>query len=239
MKWPNPSDFREARRGLPVIAAVLFAAAVLFPMWEISVSAVQYPDTILNVKLYAYPHISGDYGELASLNKYIGFYYPDPVFVEPNWAVHERAVDVPEWSIGTVGFVGVASTGAFVAIAPTVEKLKRGLKWQFLGTVAVFGIMLADIQYRLWQAGHTLDPDAPVMGIGGFTPPIWGKYAVANITSVSRLSTGGYMSVVAVGLLIVAYYYRDSQVTIDEVPGRIVGRIRTVPDTVRAWRGYQ
>ncbi|WP_267642255.1 hypothetical protein [Haloarchaeobius amylolyticus] len=229
MQLPTPDDFRELRRTLPAIAAVLLVAALAFPMWTISVHAVQYPDTVLHLQLYAYPHISGDYVEMARLNKYIGFYYPDPVHWSPNYQPKPTAVDVPEWSLGPLAFVGVAAAGAFVALAPDESRLRRGLRWQLVGTVAVFGIVLADIQYRLYQAGHTLDPGAPVMGVDGFTPPIWGKYEVANITSYSRFGLGAYLAMCSVCLLVVAFYYRDEPVTFGDLPGRLA----SLPGAVR------
>ena len=229
MQRPTLDDFREVRRGLPVLAAALFVAALAFPMWHISVDAVQYPSTTLHVNLYAYPRLTGDYTEMARLNHYIGFYFPDPVFLEPNYPVEARAIDVPEWSLGPLAFVAVSLLSVFVAVAPTAEKLKRGLTYQFAGTVLVFTVMLADIQYRLWQAGHTLDPDAPVMGVTGFTPPLWGRYQVANITSVSRFASGAYLAMTAVGLLAVAYYYRDRTVAFGDLPARLRG----LPGAVR------
>jgi hypothetical protein len=214
---PHRTAFYQLRRGLPVLAALLFVAALLFPMWRISVDAVQYPGTTLHLQLYAYPRITGDYVEMANLNKYIGFYYPDPVYWQPNYEPHPRAVDVPEWSFGPLAFVAVSACSIFVALAPTVRKLKRGLIAQFAGTATVFGVMLADIQYRLYQTGHTLDPAAPVMGVEGFTPPLWGSYRVANITSQSRFGVGAYLSIVAVGLLAVAFYYRDQETTFGDL----------------------
>jgi hypothetical protein len=222
MRCPSLAEFRQVRRLFPVAAALLFLVALAFPMWVISVDAVQYPETTLQLRLYAYPRIAGDYVEMANLNKYIGFYYPDPVYWQPNYEPHPYAVDVPEWSFGPLAFVGCAAAGLFVAVAPTVRKLKLGLAAQFAGTLAVFGVMLADIQYRLYQTGHHLDPDAPVMGVEGFTPPLWGTYEVANITSHSRFGAGAYLAVVAVGLLAVAYRYRDEAVT----PTALVGRLR-------------
>ena len=233
MQRPTLDDFREIRRGLPVVAALLFVTALAFPMWRISVDAVQYPSTTLHLQLYAYPRLTGDFSEMARLNHYIGFYFPDPVLLEPNFPVNERAIDVPEWSLGPVAFIGVSLLSVFVAIAPTTEKLKRGLKYQFAGAVLVFTVMLADIQFRLWQAGHTLDPGAPVMGVDGFTPPLWGQYQVANITSVSRFGLGAYMAVAAVGLLTIAYYYRDQAVTFGELPARLHDGLTGLPDAVR------
>ncbi|MFC5368063.1 hypothetical protein [Salinirubrum litoreum] len=225
MQLPDPTEFREVRRGLPVVAGVLLVVALALPMWTIYVSAVQYPDTTLTVNLYAYPRLTGDYAEMARLNKYVGFYYPDPVLVEPNFPVKDAAIDVPEWSLGPVAFLGVAATSLFVALAPTGRKLRRGLQAQVVGTAAVFGVLLADIQYRLWQAGHSLDPDAPMLGVSGFTPPLWGKYTVANITSYSRFGAGAYLTAVAVGSLAVAYYYRGEAVRFADLPGRLRERL--------------
>ncbi|NIB98319.1 hypothetical protein [Halobacterium sp. R2-5] len=221
---PDASAFRELRRALPLLAAGLFVAALFFPMWRISVDAVQYPSTTLHLELYAYPRIAGDYVEMANLNKYIGFYYPDPVYWQPNYEPHPYAIDVPEWSFGPLAFVAVSAATLFVSLAPDARRLKRGLTAQLVGTVVVFGVMLADIQYRLYQAGHTLDPDAPVMGVEGFTPPLWGQYQVANITSHSRFGLGAYMAMVAVGLLVVAFYFRDSDATFGDLAARVTGR---------------
>ncbi|MGB9960732.1 hypothetical protein ACOZ32_00740 (plasmid) [Halobacterium sp. MBLA0001] len=222
---PARSAFLELRRGLPVVAAVLFVVALLFPMWIIQMDAVQYPSTTLELHLYAYPRIAGDYAEIANLNKYIGFYYPDPVYWQPNYAPHDYAVDVPEWSFGPLAFVAVSACSAFVALAPNTRKLKRGLLAQLVGTMTVFGVMLADIQYRLYQAGHTLDPDAPVMGVDGFMPPLWGSYEVANITSYSRFGLGAYLSMLAVALLVVALYYRDHPTTVGDLANHVARRL--------------
>ncbi|MFB6255025.1 MAG: hypothetical protein ABEI06_10495 [Halobacteriaceae archaeon] len=225
MNWPSFNDFREVRRALPIIAAVLFVTALFFPMWVIEVHAVQYPSTTLYVKVFAYPHLAGDYHEMYMLNKYVGFHYPDPVFWDPNYKVREGAVNVPEWSLGPVAFVVVSALSLFVAIAPTVEKLKKGITGQLIGTILVFGIMLVDIQYRLYQMGHSLDPDAPVMGVKGFTPPLIGRYEVANITSYSYFGTGAGIAILAIVLLVVAFYYRNKAVTFGDLPYRFLSRI--------------
>jgi hypothetical protein len=230
----EPPDFREfaqLRRGLPVVAAILLVAAPILPMWHIAVDAVQYPDTTLHLHLHAYPFIGGDYEEMAALNHYIGFYYPDPVYWPANYEPHPYAVDVPEWSLGPFAFGTLAALGLFVALAPDTDRLRKGLTYQFVGSVAVLTVMLADIQYRLYQAGHRLDPDAPVMGVEGFTPPLWGSYEVANITSYSRFGAGAYVPGVAIGLLAVAFYYRDTAATFGDLPDRVAGRI----DGAREW----
>jgi hypothetical protein len=232
MRLPSRTEFAQLRRLLPVTAAALLVAALALPMWVIDVHAVQYPGEVLQLKLYAFPHISGDYWEMAELNQYIGFYYPDPVYWQPNYEVHPKAVDVPEWSVGPLAFLVVAATGLFVALAPTERKLRLGLTAQFAGAAAVFTVLVADIQYRLYQTGHELDPDAPVMGIEPFTPPLWGRYEVANITSYSRFGAGAYLAMLAIGLLALAFYYRDSTATPRDLPDHVRGRLRWLRERV-------
>ena len=223
----------ELRRALPLVAAALLLVALALPMWRITLTAPQYPGRALPVELYAYPRLGGEYAEVQLLNSYVGFYYPDPVFVEPNYEVHENAIAAPEWVLGPIAFAAVAATGVFVAFAPTVRKLKLGLTCQLLGTVAVFGGMGVLIQYRLYQAGHSLDPNAPLRGVDGFTPPLLGSYEVANISGHAWIGPGGYLTAAAIALLVVAFLLRDSEAVVGDVPdllrsslGRIRGRLR-------------
>ena len=227
----------EIRRALPLAAAALLVGALLVPMWKITLTAPQYPGQELLIELYAYPRLGGDFAEVQGLNKYAGFYYPDPVFIDPNYPVSEGAIEVPEWLLGPVVFVGLALTGAFVAFAPTVRKLKAGLTAQLVGTIAVFVGMFAFIQYRLYQAGHSLDPDAPLRGIEAFTPPLLGPYEVANISGFAWFGPGGYMTVVAVLLLATAYLARDIEATVDELPALARGLPGAVRERVASDEG--
>ncbi|MFB6352578.1 MAG: hypothetical protein ABEJ92_00680, partial [Halobacteriales archaeon] len=63
-----------------------------------------------------------------------------------------------------------------------------------------------------------------------FTPPIWGRYEVANITSYSKFGTGVYLSMVAIALLVVAYYYRDSDTQVADLPAKLRERLRSLGD---------
>ena len=229
---PSLARLTEIRRALPLAAAVLLVGALLVPMWRITLTAPQYPGQALLIELYAYPRLGGDFVEVQGLNSYVGFYYPDPVYIDPNYAVHERAIKAPEWLLGPVVFVGLALTGVFVAFAPTVRKLKAGLTAQFAGTVAVFVGMFAFIQYRLHQAGHSLDPDAPLRGVDAFTPPLLGPYEVANISGFAWFGPGGYMIVIAVTLLAAAYLARDIDASLSELPALVSALPRAVRERV-------
>ena len=222
------AQFAELRRALPMLAAGLLLVAIFLPMWRIILEAPQYPEAMF-IELYAYPRLEGDVREVQMLNQYVGFYFPDPVFLEPNFEVHENAISVPEWSFGPLVFLAVAAAGAFVAIAPTERKLRLGLTSQLVGTLTVFGGMFAVIQYRLHQAGHSLDPAAPFVGVDGFTPPVIGSYEIANISGYATLGSGAYLTLVAVVLLVVAFTLRRSEAKIWDTP-RV---IRAVPGQVR------
>ena len=210
-------DFTEIRRALPLVAAALLLIAVLLPMWRITLEAPQYPEGLF-VEMYAYPRLEGDVAETQALNRYVGFYYPDPVFLEPNYEVNPNAIEVPEWSFGPLAFIALAGAGVFVALAPTVRKLKLGLTSQLVGTAAAFVAMFGLIQYRLYQAGHSLDPDAPMRGVDSFTPPMLGYYEIANISGLAWFGPGGYLTIVAFLLLVGAFICRDSTATVGEIP---------------------
>ncbi len=230
------AKFAELRRALPLAAAALLLVALALPMWRITLEAPQYPDGLF-VELYAYPRLEGDVAETQGLNQYVGFYYPDPVYLDPNYDVHPKAIEVPEWSVGPLAFVAVAATGVFVALAPTVRKLKLGLTCQLAGTLTVFVVMFAAIQYRLHQAGHSLDPDAPMRGIEPFTPPLLGTYEIANISGLAWFGPGGYLTILALALLVTAYTLRDSEATIGDVPDLARGGFERLRDRIRSWRG--
>ncbi len=212
--------FAELRRGLPLVAAGLLLVALVLPMWRITLEAPQYTRSLV-IEVYAFPHMTGDVSEVYALNQYVGFHYPDPVYVEPNFEVHENSIKAPEWVLGPLGFLLVAAAGIFVALAPTVRKLKLGLTCQIVGTIAVFTVMFAIIQYRLHQAGHSLDPDAPLVGLSEFTPPVLGSYEVANINGFAWLGPGGYLTIVAVGLMVLAFLFRDSEATFGDIPALV------------------
>ncbi len=222
----------ETRRALLVVAAGLLLAAIAFPVWQITLGAPQYPEGPLVVEMYLYPALSGDYEEVNALNSYVGFYYPDPVWIEPDFPIHEHSLKAPEWIVAPLVFVVLALLNLFVAIAPSTRKLKLGLKSLFAGTAVVFVTTLVLVQTRLYQAGHNLDPNAPLRGVDAFTPPLFGSYEVANIDGVASLGMGGYLTVVAVGCLAVAVLLRNTDLPLIGVPKAMWKGAKTVVGTL-------
>lgn len=204
----------QLRRALLVGAAVLLLVTIALPIWEITLDAPQYPppEGPLEVELYTYPRLGGDYEEVDRLNAYVGFHYPDPVWVEPDFPVHEHSIETPEWVVAPVVFIILALLCVFVAVAPDPQKLRKGLWSLLIGTLVIFLGALAAVQYRLYQAGHNLSPDAP-MDLEGFTPPVVGSYEVANISGFAWVGPGGYATVLAVVLMVLAVMLRHRDTT--------------------------
>lgn len=229
MNLPSVSELKQLRRALPLVSAVLFLGALAFPVWKIVLTAPQYPGVELPLRMYAYPRLEGRVWEIVELNQYVGFYYPDPVYVEPNYEVHENAIKVPEWVLGPVVIGGYALLSVVVGLLPSTESLKKGLKILLGSAIVVFTIMLADIQYRLYEAGHSLDPNAMIEA-EPFTVPILGRYEVANITAYASFDIGGYMLILALIFLFLAFLLRDSEDEIEDVPELLINGVNRIRD---------
>ncbi|WP_290811896.1 hypothetical protein [Halovivax sp.] len=221
----------ELRRALALLTAACMLAALALPIWRIVLRAPQYPGRDLPVTAYAYPRLGGEYEEVAALNYYIGFHYPDPVFVEPNYEVADAALATPEW-VAFPAVLVVLAVLAGVAALSAASTIARRLKIAFVGTLVVLGTMILWAQLRLYQAGHNLDPDAPMAGVDGFTPPLLGPYEVANISGFSWIAAGGYVIAAGVVFLAVAYRCRNGDATILDVPAIAESRVERLRERV-------
>src|SRR5262249_56801151 len=89
-------------RTLYVVAAVLAAAALLLPLWGFAMSAPQYPDETLHLRV-ARSGIVGDVHEVSTLQQYIGVRFPSDL-PELQWAV--RAILAVSALLLIAAFVG-------------------------------------------------------------------------------------------------------------------------------------
>lgn len=222
MKQSPLGKITEVRRIAPIISAVMMVVALAFPMWRIILTAPQYASRELVVRLYAYPRLEGDVREVATLNHYVGFHFPDPVYLDPNFEVAENAFAVPEWSIAPAFFVAMAIDAILVSLSSD-SAIEHRLKLYFFAILGALVAILAWVQFRLYQVGHNLDESAPMMGVDGFTPPVLGGYHIANISGNAWFDVGGYILVAAIALLGVGYLFRESDATVRELPQIIAG----------------
>jgi hypothetical protein len=138
--------------------------AAWLPIWEARLSAPQYPQG-LSLTASA-GGVSGDLAEVNELNHYVGMKAFDPS-------------DAPEMKLwGPTIVLGVIAV-AVATILPRKHVLAR---------LAVLGLWmipigaLLDVQFRLYQYGHTVQPDAPIR-IEPFTPLVIGPTDVMNFTT--------------------------------------------------------
>jgi len=146
--------------GFAAVALLLLAARL--PIWRALFSAPQYPE---GLRIAAYGNrVEGDLGEINELSHYIGM----PPF---------NFVGMPEmrlWPL--VVFVGIVV--AVLAIVTRRRWVRR------LACAAIWLIpvgALADVQFRLWQVGHSLDPLSPIR-VSPFTPRVVGPTTLMNFT---------------------------------------------------------
>jgi nitrous oxidase accessory protein len=162
-----------------VIAALLVAAASQLPLWSMTMKAPQYPK---GLHLYAYgTGMAGDLRELNILNHYIGM----------------PPIEAPALETGLFP-IGIMVVALLCLLAPLHRWLLR------LAVVALLGMplaILADLQWRLYEFGHTLNPTAPIR-LKPFTPLVIGPTQMGNFDSSAMVSTGFICLVAAAVVLL-------------------------------------
>ncbi len=163
-RMPSVREGLVPRTAAGVVAAILIALAAGFPVWEARLSAPQYPGG-LRLSAYGSGKVIGDIREINELNHYVGM----KTFSTSK--VPEKKLWLPTIALGILGAIVSIVAGR-----------------RFIGRLARLGIWLmpvgalADVQYRLFQYGHSVQPDAPIR-IDPFTPWVIGKTHVLNFTT--------------------------------------------------------
>jgi nitrous oxidase accessory protein len=164
-----------------IAAATLVAAAYNLPMWQMTMKAPQYPK---GLTLNAYgTRMVGDIRELNILNHYIGM---PPLEMPP---------------LETAMFpYGIAALVALCLLSPLHRTVRRVA---LAALVAMPITILADLQWRLYTFGHTLNPQAPIR-LKAFTPPVVGTAHMWNFQTSSMVSAGIFCLVAAALVLFVS-----------------------------------
>lgn len=180
----------DLRARLLILLATLFlAAAYVFPLWNLTMFAPQYPDG-LRLDIYSYSMAGGNGGqdvkEINVLNHYIGMRdLANESFTEFQWM---------PFVIGAIGLLLLRA-----AVHGTVEAL-LDVTMVFL----YFGAFSAwSFAYKLYLYGHDLAPDAAIK-VTPFMPPLFGYRQIANFEVYSYPRAGTYAMVGAIALLVLA-----------------------------------
>jgi copper chaperone NosL len=174
------------RTALGVGAAALLLLAARMPIWQAHFSAPQYPKG-LDISAFG-GKVEGDLSEINELSHYIGM----PPF---------NFVGMPEmrlWPLVIVLAV-VAVVLAFVTRGAWPRRLACATLW--LIPVGA----LADVQFRLWQVGHSLDPTSAIR-VTPFTPRVLGPTTMMNFTVNGLPGTALVLILVAAALVTSAPY---------------------------------
>lgn len=180
-------------RTLCLAAAALMAAALALPLWGIAMSAPQYPDETLSLRITR-AGIAGDVHEVITLQHYVGISFP---------------TDLPElrWATWIIVVLAAMLVAAAFAGAGAVGRVLRGVC-----AITLLAFLLgsaAAVQTRLYRVGHQRDPKAPMRALHDFTPPLVGPVRVANFTVWSFPHLGAAFLVAAAALTVAAARRRD------------------------------
>jgi copper chaperone NosL len=170
-------------RILAVLCSIGLIAVLFVPLWQIELSAPQYPEGLV-LKIYP-DKLGGDVEVINGLNHYIGMrtlHAED--FIE---------FTILKYIIGTLAVFGFLSV-----------MINR--KWFFVSWVVffiVFGIV-AMVDFYRWEYnyGHNLDDSAAIKVPGmSYQPPLIGYKKLLNFGAYSIPDIGGWIFIV-VGLLL-------------------------------------
>ena len=177
------------------IAALLPLGLFLFPLWQITLEAPQYP-----IPLGMYIHINDfsdvhpyDIKNINLMNHYVGMkYIPDAI---------------PEFKIFPIGIIMTSIIGFLIAF-------KGNYKWFLFWFVLMVVLSSAGLyDFYLWEHdyGHDLDPKAimkftnPDGSPMGFQPPLFGSKDILNFKAHSYPRLGAFLLGFGIAASLVAY----------------------------------
>ena len=144
------------------LAALLVLVATGLPVWQARLTVKQYPGRQLALTAYG-NKLTGDVAEIKILNHYVGL------------KVFDMA-DLPETKL----WIPAIATGLLCVALATFTR--RHSIWDRLGRIGLLAIpigVLADVQFRLWELGHSMNPAAPFRQ-PPFIPWVAGSVQVAS-----------------------------------------------------------
>lgn len=177
----------QRSRVLFALAALALGAAVLFPLWRVSLTAPQYPE---GLGMYIWAHtVAGigpnDLQNINGLNHYIGMKAIVPE-------------SIPELQVMRPGILAMAALGLLVALIGRLPYMR----W-WTGVLVLSAIVgLVDFWRWEYDYGHDLDLENAPIQVPGMTyqPPLIGSKHLLNFTATSLPATGGLLAIGAVVL---------------------------------------
>ena len=183
-------------RLLMTIGSLLLLGLFVFPLWNITLEAPQYPIPLgmdIHITKFTDTH-EFDIKNINLMNHYVGMkYIPETI---PEFKIFP-------WAIGIMIALGV--------IIGIKGNRKLFLAWfivmSLMGVAGMYDFYLWEYSY-----GHELDPKAimnfknPDGSVMGFQPPLFGTKDILNFTAHSYPRTGAYFMFVGMFLTFVAFF---------------------------------
>ncbi len=183
-------------RIIMILGALLTLGLFVFPLWNITLEAPQYPiplgmDIYINDFSDTHPH---DIKNINLMNHYVGMkYIPE---------------SIPEFKIFPAVILVMALIGLIIG-------WKANYKW-FLAWFVLMVILAGAGMYDfyLWEHdyGHDLDPKAIMKftnkdgSVMGFQPPLFGTKDILNFRAHSYPQLGAYFLAIGMALSLVSFY---------------------------------
>jgi len=182
-------------RLIMILGALLPLGLFIFPLWNITLEAPQYPIPLgMNIHINDFSDMNPyDIKNINLMNHYVGMkYIPDAI---------------PEFKIFPLGIIITSILGLLIGIF-------MNYKW-FLGWFILMVVvsMAGLYDFYLWEHdyGHNLDPKAimkftnPDGSVMGFQPPLFGTKDILNFRAHSYPRLGAMFLALGISFGLLAY----------------------------------
>lgn len=186
----------KASKIIMIIGALMLLSLFIFPLWNISLEAPQYPDSIgMNIWINKITDQEpNDIKNINLMNHYVG--------------MKEIPEHMAEFEIFPPVIIVMTVLGVIVGF---LGKRKLYLAWfiimALLGTAGMYDFYLWEYDY-----GHSLSPEAAIKFMDdegnpmAYQPPLIGNATILNFVAKSWPMTGAYLMFSGMLLSIIAFF---------------------------------
>lgn len=175
-----------------IAGSLLLLSLFVMPMWNITLKAPQYPDSIgMNIWINKIEDMNpNDIQNINLMNHYVGM---------EEIPTHMKEFEVFPIVIGIMAFLGV--------VIGFIGNKKLYIAW-FIAMVILGMIGMYDFYIWEYEYGHNLNPKAAIKIPGqGYQPPLIGVKQILNFTAISKPMMGAYLLFTGMFLSVYAYYF--------------------------------
>lgn len=179
----NSTPITSVNRIILCVCSVALAAVIFLPIWRIELDAAQYPEG-LELQIHS-DKLAGNVDVINGLNHYIGM----------------KTLHADDF----IEFTVLPYIIGFFALSFLVVAISGKRKWVYVLFAAflLFGVVaMVDFYRWLYEYGHDLDPNAPIIVPGmAYQPPLLGFKQLLNFGAYSIPDIGGWIFI-SVGILL-------------------------------------